>query len=389
MKKIDYAHSRYEFDSLILTGPYVHLILGDSTDNISEAFNMTGDSLAEAETQADTSSASVSDSLYYSLDAFVIEGGVMDYTDNLTGEPFNYHLSDIMLNADSIASDTGWLNLYSQMLLNERGILKAQVGFDPIDPMHNISLDYVINDFQLSDLNIYSRYYMGFPIILGDMYYKSETKILEGQLNSENKLVMTNVELGDKGGGIYDVPIKLALFILKDRNGVINLDVPVRGDLNDPKVRFWKLLWTTFKNLMVKVAVAPYDALAGGVGADPKELESIDFGYLDTALTAQRQHQLDLLLQLEEQKAGLAIELVYFNDVLKEMEQIAASDIRLNQETEIRARAELLVQSRIHVLADYLQMKSDSTRIKISVSNPADPKNMGSLPTFRMIYSVQ
>ena len=50
----------------------------------------------------------------------------------------------------------------------------------------------------LSDLNIYSRHYMGFPILYGDMYYKAHTEIIDGQITSENKLIIHNVELGDK-----------------------------------------------------------------------------------------------------------------------------------------------------------------------------------------------
>ena len=78
---------------------------------------------------------------------------------------------------------------------------------------------------------------MGFPIVYGNMYYKSETSILNGDLTSENKLIITNVELGEKSGGLYDLPMKFALFLLKDRNGVITLDVPVRGDSKIPLLR--------------------------------------------------------------------------------------------------------------------------------------------------------
>ena len=332
LKRIDPYYSRYEIDSVVLTEPYVHFILSDSTNNISEIFSQPEeDTVLMAEAITDTTSSMETDSLFYSVDAFIIKNGAVDYTDNLAGEPFDYHLSGIVLNTDSISSDASWVNLFSQMVLNERGTLKAEVGFDPIDPMNNISLDYVITDFQLSDLNIYSRFYMGFPIILGDMYYKSETKITDGQLKSENKLVMTDVELGDKGGGLYDLPIKLALFILKDRHGVINLDVPVRGDLNDPQLKLGKIIWNTFKNLIIKIATYPFDALAGSVNADPKELESIEFDYMDTTLTAQRQRQLDLLLELEDVKEGLGVELVYFNDAEKEKEMIALSDLSLEE----------------------------------------------------------
>jgi hypothetical protein len=388
MKKIDYSHSRYEFDSLILSGPYVNFVLSDSTDNLSELFTMPADSAAPAETEADTSASSAGVPLYYSLDAFIIKKGTVDYTDNLTGEPFKYHLNEITLSTDSITTDAVWMHLYSQMLLNNRGTLTAQVGFNPSDPMNNISLDYVITDFLLSDLNIYSRFYMGFPILLGDMYYKSETTIDKGQLSSENKLVMTNVELGRKGGGLYDVPVKLALFILKDRNGVINLDVPVRGDLNDPQINIGKLVWTTFKNLLVKVATAPYDALAGSIGADPKDLEAIEFDFLDTALTARRQHQLDLLLELEQKKAGMEIELQYFNDIKLEKE-IITQETGITDEAAVKQYAESLTGARVRGLEKYLYSVNDSTSVVVTLSNPQDPKNLGIKPVFRIIYSMK
>ena len=175
---------------------------------------------------------------------------------------------------------------------------------DPANPS-DIILDYTIKDFQLSDLNIYSKYYMGFPIVYGDMYYKSHTEIINNQLKSENKLIIQNAELGEKTGGLYDFPMKFALFLLKDKNGIINLDIPVRGDLNDPTVSIGKIVWNTFKNLIVKIATAPVDFLAGLISVDPKDIKSIEYNYLDTAFTSARQKQLDKLLELEKKKDGL------------------------------------------------------------------------------------
>jgi hypothetical protein len=228
---------------------------------------------------------------------------------------------------------------------------------------------------------------MGFPIVYGDMYYKSITEITGGQLNSENRLIMTDVELGDKGDGLHDLPLKFALFLLKDREGVINLDVPVRGNLNDPQVSVGKIVWTTFKNIIVKVAAAPFDALAGLVKADPKDLESIEYDYMDTVLTDNRQKQLDLLLDLEQKKEGLGIELIYFNDADKEKEHIKKAK-KLEDEEEIIALAETVKSARIQSLLNYLVSASDSTSIKVTESKDIDPANTGIKPVFRIEYSM-
>lgn len=389
IKKIDLAGSRFELDSLVLTKPYVHFVLKDSTNNLTEAFYSSPEPKDGTETETDTTSVPASaGTLHYSVGTFMIKNGVVDYTDFMTDEPFIYHLTEIELNADSITSEADWMHLYSSMKLNNRGTLKAEAGFAPLDPMGNLTLNYVITDFILSDLNIYSKFYMGFPILTGKMYYKSGTTIREGKLQSENMLTMTEVELGEKGRGLYDIPVKLALFILKDRNGVINLDVPVRGDLKDPKIRLGKLIWNTFKNLMVKIALAPFDALAGQLGADPKDLEFIGFEYMDTVLTVQKQHQLDLLLTLEKQKAGLGIDLICFNDQVREKEMILNSGISVTGEAELQKLANIYSLTRKGTIEEYLHEKNDSTTIRVSFSNLNDPLNKGSKPVFKIVYSL-
>lgn len=430
ISEADAFRQRFILDSLKFTRPYILFELYDSTNNFFRILNYeidtTEDSTGIPEQEIEVVDTLDVSPLYYVVRSFVIDQGTMDYIDHLTSEDFNYHLSEIQLGVDSIDSHSEWVNLYSSMLLNNRGKLNAEIGFNPSNLM-DIDLNYVITDFQLSDLNIYSRHYMGFPILYGDMYYKSATKILNGQLTSENQLIIENVELGNKTGGLYDLPLKFALFLLKDRQGVINLDIPVRGDLKDPRVSIGKIVWNTFKNLIVKVAAAPFDLLAGLLSVDPKDIRAIEFDYLDTLFTSERQHQLDLLLELEQKKEGLDIELVYFNDVGKEREQIArkkagelfyqetGKDDEKDQEDflvylekkiapdsldpesaclklvtvpVLDSISDYLMDKRIVLINSYLKTKNDSTAIHISVPDPDSPKNVGSKPLFEVKYSM-
>ena len=285
LKSIDYFNSSYIVDSLVFSEPYVYFRMDSVTNNFFEIFNISTeeDSVQQAELKAESNPSNPSDSLFYGINHLIITNGIVDYADNLTGEIFDYHLSDIKMNADNILSSSEWIKINSKMLLNKRGKLVAEVGFNPLNP-NDIILDYTIKDFQLSDLNIYSKYYMGSPIVYGDMYYKGHTEIIKNQLKSENKLIIQNAELGEKSGGLYDLPMKFALFLLKDKNGIINLDIPVRGDLNNPSVSIGKIVWNTFKNLIVKVASAPVGFLADLISVDPKDIKSIEYSYLDTAI---------------------------------------------------------------------------------------------------------
>ncbi len=425
LQSIDYHNNSYIIDSLIFTQPYVYFELDTATNNFFEIFQITFDEeesdLAEVATSNDTAP-----SLFYAINHLVIRRGVMDYRDNLTGEAFDYNLSEIEMHTDSILSTSDWLNIYSTMLLNKRGKLVAEVGLDPSNP-YEINLDYTITGFQLSDLNIYSRFYMGFPVLYGDMYYRSHTEIIKNQLTSENKLIIQHVELGEKSGGLYDLPVKFALFLLKDRKGVIDLDIPVRGDLNDPNVSIGKIVWNTFKNLIVKIATAPFDFLARVISVDPSDIKAIEYDYLDTTLTAKRQHQIDLLLDLEQKKGGLLIELVYFNDVEKEKNQIAINEagkifmaktgkdyikdeeefiefLKVEAKSDsleilgaskviipaatIDSLSDLFAKTRRTSLENYLRAKSDSTLIQFIIPDPRSPKNLGSFPQFETKFSM-
>ena len=430
LKTIDAHRSRFVIDSLMLTKPYIYFELDTGTNNFVDIFNISSednDSARMGVTKQDTTLSASVDSIYYTINHLAISKGILDYRDMLTGEPFDYYLSDIEMNADSILSTSDWVTTYSTMILNKRGKLVAEVGFNPANPF-DLKLDYVISDFQLSDLNIYSRFYVGFPILNGDMYYKGHSENISNQLKSDNKLIIQNAELGDKSGGLFDLPMKFALFILKDRNGVINLDIPVRGNLNDPRISVGKIVWNTLKNLIVKIATSPFDLLASQLSVDPKDIRSIEYTYLDTVFTAARQKQIDLLLELEKLKEGLEIELVYFNDIEKEKEQIAVdeagklfnnstgNDYRIDKEdfveflkskiatdsidiiesskkivqaSRIDSLAEMYALSRRTSLEKYLQGANDSTKIKFSVPAAQSPKNVGSQPKFEVKYSIK
>ncbi|MDW7690539.1 DUF748 domain-containing protein [Flammeovirgaceae bacterium SG7u.111] len=427
LKEIDLDKMRFIVDSVTLTQPYLYFEMFDSTNNLQEFVQQMAGKANKTAADRSSNKPAKKNELYYAVNNLYIKEGIIDIIDKRTTDPFNYHLSQISLASDTITSTSNWVEANANMLLNERGKLVAMVGADPTNPME-LLLDYTITDFMLSDLNIYSKYYMGFPILYGDMYYKARTEIRSGVLTSENKLVIHNVELGSKSKGLYDLPMKFALFLLKDKDGVITLDVPVRGDLNDPKVRVGKIVWNTFKNLIVKTAAAPVKLLSGFLGTDPKNIKSIEYSYLDTAFTNQKQKQLDLLLDLEQKKPELEIELVYFNDIEKEKEQIAVwemekrfaekkkKDPKKDKEDfekfvrkqaksdtlEIMDASLLLIAPEIldsvaldlqtlrsQQLETYLKAQNDSTEIAVHLSKPNAPKNLGSGPIFEVKYGMK
>ena len=413
--EINYAKDSYIIDDLVFEQPYVKFELDSVSNNFFRIFNYDPDAPDEE-----------SDSLYYALNRVQIKQGRMDYTDNLTGNPFNYALSEIAMDTDSIRSDSEWVDLLATMLLNERGKLKAEIGYNPSDPMF-ATIDIGIEDFVLSDLNIYSSYYTGHSILTGDMFYFSDTKITGGKLESENHLLIKNVAVENIKGGIFAIPLKLAVWLLKDRNGDIELDIPVRGDLDDPTVDAWALVGTTLKKKIFNTTDNPILPLARYIDADPDDLRSMSMHYPDTALTADQTRQLDLILQLEREKEGLKVEMNFVGEDSLQAEIALAHAGGLFRETtkrdpdmdaagfqtfmNERAQADslgagsTLRQYAVAVGADslalgymntmiakvdaYLKAKQPDTRIEVRKAKVSDKDNIDAAPQFKMQYTLR
>jgi len=208
LKEIDVSKSSYALESLIFEKPYIKFELDSVSNNMFRIFKLDSE-----ETSTDSIPSSDSE-IFYAINNMKVSNGVMDYTDNLTGKPFNYYLSEIKMDAQSIESTSDWVDVMSTMLLNERGTLNAEVGFNPSDAMDNLAIDIAIKNFLLSDLNIYSNYYTGHSILVGDMYYFSDSKIVDGQLDSQNNLLIKNVSVENNKGGLFSLP-KICCFSSK------------------------------------------------------------------------------------------------------------------------------------------------------------------------------
>ena len=327
LDKIDYFNSDYRLGTLELTNSYTYFQLDSLSNNFFRIFKLDQDlelaEINETTSEVDTLSNS---NLRYGIDKLIVNQGILDYTDNLTGELFNYHLSEISIDSDSITSEANWINIQSDMLLNERGTLDAKLGINP-KAYDNLNLDVVIENFLLSDINVYANYYTGHSILLGDFYYYSKSRINSGAISSENQLLVKNVSVENDKSGIYALPLKFALFLLKDKNGDVNLNVPVRGDMNDPEVNIGKLVWSTLKNKITGAASDPIGSIATLVDVNPADYRELVFQYTDTIPNESHFEKLDKLLEMETEKEGLKVQLEHYVDPQLQREAIAVATL--------------------------------------------------------------
>ncbi|MDP3797143.1 MAG: DUF748 domain-containing protein [Polaromonas sp.] len=136
-----------------------------------------------------------------------------------------------------------------------------------------------VRDLELPPLSPYAVKYAGYGINRGKLSLDVNYVVLpDGRLTATNKLVLNQLSFGDKvEGSTASLPVKLAVALLADRNGVIDLDLPISGSLNDPQFSLGPVIVKVIINVIVKAITAPFSLLANALGGGGEELSAVSF----------------------------------------------------------------------------------------------------------------
>ncbi len=121
--------------------------------------------------------------------------------------------------------------------------------------------------------------FVGRRIDSGKLSLDLQYRINESQLQGDNQIIVDNLTLGERveSSDAMNLPLNLAIAIMEDENGIIDIGMPVSGDLNDPQFSYGHLIWKAFMNLIKKIATSPFRALGAMLGEDTEGLDSIAF----------------------------------------------------------------------------------------------------------------
>ncbi len=260
----------------------------------------------------------------YEADSVVVRNFNLDFYDYTLEDPFFMQLEELTLRAGNIALEDPDFDFHFESIINKSGVMDGDILVSR-EGARNMDVNFEIRGVFLSRFSPYSRFYTAHPFWEGAVNFTSNSTIEDYYLTSDNHLFVEEIEVGDKSvtSSGRSMPMKLAVAILRDLDGNVDLDVPIEGPLDDPEYKVWKVVWQVLGNLIVKAGTAPFRLLAQAFNADEEDLKNISFASGQRDLGKSQTKALDAIAQVLLQKPEIAITLIHLYNKPYELDALA------------------------------------------------------------------
>ncbi len=315
----------FDFGKIEVNQPHLLVIRDKKHINVMQFFEpyFRNDSIANA--MAGTASKQeINTPVTYKIDTIQVNNGLVSITDNTLNRPFKYDLNNLNLTMNGLTESAGQIPVIFNTKLNNKGEFSGKTIWSMTDFM-NLQMEAKVKRMDLVSFSPYSEYYVASPITQGWIYYDLGLKMTANSLNNTNNIVIDELEFGKrtKDTTAMKVPVRLALYIMKDKNDQIKFDLPVSGNPSEPQFKLGKIIWKTFVNLMVKTALSPFNALASLAGANPESMDKLPFAFAQDSLNQRQRDDLTKLASILKKKPDLIVTFNQTTDPEKEKAQIA------------------------------------------------------------------
>jgi hypothetical protein len=303
-----------EIDNLKLTGLEGKLIISeDKKINVVEAFKSESQTQAEPQPKEAVPQASqqaAGGSFPVRIKRLSMDNGKLDFADFSLRPQFAtkiHELKGVIIGISSTPGARTQVELDGRV--DEYGTSRITGEINSFDPKQFTDISMVFRNLEMTNMTPYSGKFAGRKIDSGRLSLDLQYKVQNSQLLGNNKIVIETLKLGEKvdSPDAIHLPLDLAIAILKDSNGVIDIGLPVSGNLDDPEFRYGPIIWKALVNLLTKLVTAPFRALGALFGSGEELLDSVTFDPGSEVIPPPEQEKLIKLMDALRQRPQLKL----------------------------------------------------------------------------------
>lgn len=189
------------------------------------------------------------------------------------------------------------------------GVAKIDGTINTKDPKILTDIHVNFENLELKNYTPYSLQFLGYKIADGKLFLNLGYKIHHGSLDAQNNVMIKKIELGEEIEGGAKWPMKLVVALLEDSEGIIDVDLPVEGNVTDPNFRYGKVVWQVIGNLFTKAVTSPFRLLGSLMGMDSEDnaLSNVSFESGEERLSPPMREKLDKLAILLAKRPKLSL----------------------------------------------------------------------------------
>ena len=323
IRELNLDKERYIFDSLTASGYSTQFVMRkDGSTNFDQLF------YDEPEVTIETTSEEVGAEIYDQRERVTLStsesvaplsgmtlyiahlhlaGGNLYFADKTMEKEFSYNLRNISI--DSKNFDIAQRNsLTVRATTNNQGT--ALVHWEgSLNDFYNQSILATLSNVNMKDFTPYVEHYTAFPVTSGNLTFRSQNIITNGELSGINRLGTYDFGVGKKDKSLepeYKIPLKLGVYVLTDKDKHIDLELPISGNVNSPEFSLRKVIFKAICNLFVKIAASPFSWMS----SDKQDtFRHINFDLLDPSLTSEQYARLDNMAAALKEDSSLKVRL--------------------------------------------------------------------------------
>ena len=303
-------------DTITALKPYARAIIEpDRSLNIGRALRPPGAAAtpvpAQPESNATTKPAVAAATMPVTIRKVIVTNGQAQFTDLSILPNFSTGvaaLNGTVLGLSSAPESRAQIDLKGQV--DEYSPVTIAGVANVLGAKEYLDLNMAFRNMELTTFNPYSGKFAGYNITKGKLTTELQYKIDDRKLDAHHHITIDQLEFGAKTASkdAVSLPIKLAVALLKDRHGVIDLDIPITGTLDDPKFQLGPMIWKVVINVLTKIVTSPFTLLGKLFGGGP-DMQFVDFGAGSAALDATAQQKVSAITKALLERPQLQIEL--------------------------------------------------------------------------------
>lgn len=297
-----------EVTTVNLAGLFLNTVFEvDGTFNLATLNNATEEPRREPGPAPDTQETSPR----VNINSIIFKKGRIRFTDKTIKPRYTTELADItgLISGISNKPDSQ-ADIRLNAKLNRYAPFAVTGTISPLQEKLSADIMVKFDNIDMSPFSPYSGKFIGRTLKKGALSLNLDYVIQDNQLTSQNRFFIDQMTLGEKvdSEDATSLPVGLAISLLKNRKGEIDLDLPVSGSLDDPSFRVGKVILKTLVNLLEKAATSPF-ALVGALIPDGADISSITFPCGTARLDDEANKKLNLIAELLKEKPDLRLEI--------------------------------------------------------------------------------